>query len=118
MGRIGEYPKFFSIQVPTKGKGGNKDAMKKERGDLTCYLLAHKKLLSGEALKATMAVAVGPQKPARTTVSDRKPVATVSDKKAPRKSAAAVSNKKAPRKSAASASMEINLMRRVMTKRK
>ena len=90
--------------------------MKKERGDLICYLLAHKKLLSGEALKATMTV--GPQKPARTTVSDRKPVATVSDKKAPRKSAAAVSNKKAPRKSAASASMEINLMRRVMTKRK
>jgi hypothetical protein len=73
-------------------------------------------LLSGEALKATMTV--GPQKPARTTVSDRKPVATVSDKKAPHKSAAAVSNKKAPRKSAASASMEINLMRRVMTKRK
>jgi hypothetical protein len=113
MGRIGEYLKFFSIQVPTKGKGGKKDVMKKERGDLTCYLPAHKKLLSGEVLKAMMTV--GPQKPARTTVSDRKPVATVSDKKAPRKSAAAVSNKKAPRKSA---SMEINLMRRVMTKRK
>lgn len=49
-----EYPKFSSIQVPTIEKGGKKDAIKEERGDLTSHLLAHKKLLSGEALKATM----------------------------------------------------------------
>ena len=96
-----KYPKFFSIQVPTKSKVG-KVIMKEERGDLTCYILAHKKLMSEEALKAAMKA--GPQKPASTTVSDQKPAATVSDKKAPRKSAAVVSDKKAPRKSAASAS--------------
>jgi len=108
-----EYPKFFSIQVPTKGKGGKKDTTKEERGDLTCYLLAHKKLLSGEALKATMTA--GPQTATKVTgckpaaaVSNkkdfRKPAAAVSNKKASRKSAAAVSNKKASRKSAAAVS--------------
>ena len=38
-----EYPKFSSIQVPTIEKGGKKDAMKEERGDLTCHLLAYKR---------------------------------------------------------------------------
>jgi len=64
---------------------------------LTCHLLKHKKWLSGEALSYDD---TGPQKPA-TTVSDRKPAAAVSNKKAPCKSAAALSNKKIPRKSAA-----------------
>ena len=79
------YPKFFSIHVPTKTKAGEV-IMKEERGDLTCYIIAHKKLMSEEALNAAMKV--GPRKPAITTVSERKPAATVSDKKAPRKSAA------------------------------
>jgi len=95
------YPKFFSIHVPTKTKAGEV-IMKEERGDLTCYIIAHKKLMSEEALNAAMKA--GPQKPASTTVSDRKPAATVSDKKTPRKSAAIASNKKAPCKSAAAAS--------------
>ena len=83
------YPKFFSIHVPTKTKAGEV-IMKEERGDLTCYIIAHKKLMSEEALNAAMKA--GPQKPASTTVSDRKPAATMSDKKAPRKSAASASN--------------------------
>ena len=63
------YPKFFSIKVPTKTRGSQKIEEKEERGDLTCYLLAHQQLMSGEALRRDK------------EETDSKPAAIVSGKK-------------------------------------
>jgi hypothetical protein len=37
-----KYPRFFSIRVPKRGTRGNATTVE-ERGDLTCFILAHKR---------------------------------------------------------------------------
>ena len=83
-----KYPKFFSITVPTKGARGNTTTVE-ERGDLTCFILAHKKrwdeYRDADVDEAKAGKKEAPEEDKGEKQKPGKRVAVVSDRKAPRR---------------------------------